>query len=63
MDQREMEEEIQEIRERLIRLEVLIEGVHKSVEKEKATGGAVVIPVAAVVALAEVARFFIERAA
>lgn len=63
MDEREVEEEIGEIRERLIRLEVLLEGVQKSIDKEKATGGTIVIPVAAVVAIAEVARFFIERAA
>lgn len=61
MDINEVEKEIVEIRERLVKIEVTLDNVQRSVERDKG-GGAVVVPVAAVVAVAEIIRLVLERA-
>lgn len=56
----DVQEEITDIRERLARIETTLASLNNCVRKE--TGGHnIVIPVAAVVAVAEVARILLER--
>lgn len=56
----DVQEEITEIRERLARIETTLASLNNCVRKEAGAHN-IVIPVAAVVALAEVAKLLIER--
>lgn len=63
MDLQSMSDEVIEIRERLVKIEVTLENLQRSIDKgNSASGnGAVVIPVTVAIAVVEVIKVILER--
>lgn len=57
----EVDSEIAAIKERLVRIETILESINRTVDKQPQSTGNVVIPIAAVVAVMEVVKVVLER--
>jgi len=61
MDIEAMNNEISDIRERLVKIECTLEGVQRVVERKEKSDGAIVIPITVAVAAVEVLKIILER--
>lgn len=57
----DVDSEIGAMKERLVRIETILESVQRTVDKQPQSAGNVVIPIAAVVAILEVVKAVLER--